>query len=137
MRVSELADWLEWQDWADPILQRPYAVEQGQLLIPDVPGVGIDWNEDAVAAFRADLKPRQLQAPGGQDLAGAGLYPIAFRRFQSGDAVVDNKQMTVLRDPFSAKPFAPFYAHSLVDGGVLDFDAIKICRRRQHAIAWR
>ena len=55
MRVSESAHWLEWQDWADPILQRPYAVEQGQLLIPDVPGVGLDWNEDAVAAFRADL----------------------------------------------------------------------------------
>ena len=24
MRVTETAHWLEWQDWADPILQRPY-----------------------------------------------------------------------------------------------------------------
>ena len=25
MRVTETAHWLEWQDWADPILQQPYA----------------------------------------------------------------------------------------------------------------
>jgi len=50
MRVTETAHWLEWQDWADPILQRPYAVKDGQLEIPDVPGVGLAWNEDAVRA---------------------------------------------------------------------------------------
>jgi mandelate racemase len=55
MRVSETAHWLEWQDWADPILQTPYAVEDGFLQIPDVPGVGLEWNEDAVAANRADF----------------------------------------------------------------------------------
>jgi len=26
MRVSETAHWLEWQDWANPILQHPYEV---------------------------------------------------------------------------------------------------------------
>jgi mandelate racemase len=50
MRVSETAHWLEWQDWADPILQRPYAIKDGHLHIPDLPGVGIEWNEDAVSA---------------------------------------------------------------------------------------
>jgi mandelate racemase len=55
MRVSETAHWLEWQDWADPILQTPYDVKDGVLHIPDVPGVGLDWNEDAVAANRADF----------------------------------------------------------------------------------
>jgi mandelate racemase len=55
MRVSETAHWLEWQDWADPILQRPYDVKDGFLQIPDVPGVGLEWNEDAVAANRADF----------------------------------------------------------------------------------
>jgi mandelate racemase len=55
MRVSETAHWLEWQDWADPILQTPYAVKDGRLQIPDVPGVGLEWNEDAVAANRADF----------------------------------------------------------------------------------
>jgi mandelate racemase len=51
MRVTETAHWLEWQDWTNPILQRPFRVEKGDLHIPDVPGVGIDWNEDAVASF--------------------------------------------------------------------------------------
>ena len=50
MRVTETAHWLEWQDWADPILQEPYRVEGGRLEIPDVPGVGLEWNEDVVAA---------------------------------------------------------------------------------------
>ena len=67
--------------------------------------------------------------------AGAGLYPIAFGDFGQGYAVVDNKQMTVLRDPFSAKPFVLFYTYSRVGGGVLDFDAIRIAvwRRFNHA----
>jgi mandelate racemase len=54
MRVSETAHWLEWQDWANPILQRPYEVEGGELLIPDVPGVGLEWDEKAVDAHLAD-----------------------------------------------------------------------------------
>jgi mandelate racemase len=54
MRVSATAHWLEWQDWANPILQRPYEVEGGELLIPDVPGVGLEWDEKAVDAHLAD-----------------------------------------------------------------------------------
>jgi mandelate racemase len=53
MRVTETAHWLEWQDWADPILQRPYDIKEGRLHIPDVPGVGLEWNESAVKANMA------------------------------------------------------------------------------------
>jgi mandelate racemase len=55
MRATETAHWLEWQDWADPILQQPYEIKNGLLHIPDVPGVGLEWNEEAVAANRAQL----------------------------------------------------------------------------------
>jgi mandelate racemase len=55
MRVTETAHWLEWQDWADPILDRPFDIRDGQLHIPNVPGVGLRWNEDAVAAHRCEL----------------------------------------------------------------------------------
>jgi mandelate racemase len=48
MRVTETAHWLEWQDWADPILSTPYQLKDGQLQIPNVPGVGLERNEDAV-----------------------------------------------------------------------------------------
>ncbi len=54
MRVTETAHWLEWQDWADPILEEPYGVENGNLIIPDRPGVGLRWNEDAVRHHRYD-----------------------------------------------------------------------------------
>ena len=54
MRVTETAHWLEWQDWAEPVLQRPFRVENGMLQIPDVPGAGIDWDEDAVTRYAVD-----------------------------------------------------------------------------------
>lgn len=50
MRVTETAHWLEWQDWADPVLQKPYDVRDGELHIPDTPGIGLAWNEDAIKA---------------------------------------------------------------------------------------
>jgi mandelate racemase len=55
MRVTETAHWLEWQDWADPILRKPYAIKDSRLHIPDVPGVGLEWNEDAVRAHAVEI----------------------------------------------------------------------------------
>jgi mandelate racemase len=54
MRVTETAHWLEWQDWADPILKRPYEIRDSELQIPDLPGVGLEWDEKAVSANLAD-----------------------------------------------------------------------------------
>ena len=48
MRVTETAHWLEWQDWADPVLQSSYEIKDSQLHIPDTPGLGLEWNEDVV-----------------------------------------------------------------------------------------
>lgn len=50
MRVTETAHWLEWQDWIEPLLEQPYRVAHGALHIPERAGVGLEWNEDAVAA---------------------------------------------------------------------------------------
>ena len=54
MRVTETAQWLEWQDWVDPLLESPFAVRDGMLQVPDRPGVGLEWNEKAVERHRAD-----------------------------------------------------------------------------------
>lgn len=54
LRVTETAHWLEWQNWAEPILQAPFKVADGRLHIPDLPGTGIDWDEQAVAAHLVD-----------------------------------------------------------------------------------
>jgi len=51
MRVTETAHWLEWQDWADPILTEPFKLVDGRLQIPKKPGCGIEWDEKAVQKF--------------------------------------------------------------------------------------
>lgn len=51
LRVSESADWLEWSDWAAPFLLDPIAVHDGFAQIPDRPGSGIEWDEDAVKKY--------------------------------------------------------------------------------------
>jgi len=54
LRVTPTRHWLEWQDWAHPVLARPFEVRSGALHLPDVPGNGLEWDEDAVAHYRAE-----------------------------------------------------------------------------------
>lgn len=54
LAVSPTCHWLEYVDWASPILQEPLRIEGGQAVIPDVPGSGISWNEAAVSRYLAD-----------------------------------------------------------------------------------
>jgi mandelate racemase len=51
MRVTETAHWLEWQDWADPVVQEPFAVRNGEIEIPQRHGAGIEWDEAAVKRY--------------------------------------------------------------------------------------
>jgi mandelate racemase len=55
MRVSESAHLLEWLDWSYPVLQRHYEIRDGQVHIPEAPGLGIEWDEKVVAASQAGL----------------------------------------------------------------------------------
>jgi mandelate racemase len=54
MRVTETAHWLEWQDWADPILAEPFSVADSCITVPNRPGAGIAWNEDVVRRYPYD-----------------------------------------------------------------------------------
>jgi mandelate racemase len=54
MRVTETAHWLEWQDWGDPIVAEPFALSHGSVVVPNRPGNGLAWNEDAVKRYRYD-----------------------------------------------------------------------------------
>jgi mandelate racemase len=44
--------WLEYVDWADPILQEPLQIRNGAAIIPDRPGNGLAWRNDVVAKYR-------------------------------------------------------------------------------------
>jgi mandelate racemase len=51
MRITETAHWLEWQDWANPVLAEPFEVRGSRLVVPERPGCGIEWDEKAVRRF--------------------------------------------------------------------------------------
>lgn len=53
---------------------------------------------------------------------------IALGDFRRGYLVVDRAGVSVLRDPYSAKPYVLFYTTKRVGGGVQDFDAIKLIK---------
>jgi mandelate racemase len=53
LAVTPTCHWLEYMDWANPILQEPFEVKNGSVIIPDRPGAGIAWNEQAVQRFAA------------------------------------------------------------------------------------
>jgi mandelate racemase len=51
--VTPTCHWLEFMDWAEPVIQEPLRVKDGHAMIPDRPGAGIAWNEDAVRRYAA------------------------------------------------------------------------------------
>lgn len=53
LAVTPTCHWLEYVDWAAPVLAEPVQIKDGNVLIPDRPGSGITWNEDAVRRYAA------------------------------------------------------------------------------------
>jgi mandelate racemase len=51
LAVTPTCHWLEYVDWAAPVLQQPAQLKNGDVLIPDRPGVGIEWDEAAVKRY--------------------------------------------------------------------------------------
>ncbi|MDH5351893.1 MAG: mandelate racemase, partial [Betaproteobacteria bacterium] len=45
LAVTPTCHWLEYVDWADAILEEPARLKDGQVLIPDRPGIGMRWDE--------------------------------------------------------------------------------------------
>lgn len=54
LAVTSTCHWLEYMDWADGILAEPARIEAGHAVIPDRPGCGIEWDEEAVKAYLAE-----------------------------------------------------------------------------------
>lgn len=52
LAVTPTAHWLEYVDWAAPILEEPIAIEDGFAVIPTRAGNGLSWNAAAVERFR-------------------------------------------------------------------------------------
>lgn len=68
-----------------------------------------------------------MEAEDMPDIA-AGACPIAFGNFKAGYLIAERSATTILRDPYTNKPFVHFYATKRVGGQVLDSAAIKLLR---------
>ena len=53
LAVTPTCHYLEYMDWANPVLAEPYRIENGHAAIPDRPGAGLEWNEDGVKRYLA------------------------------------------------------------------------------------
>jgi mandelate racemase len=51
LAVTPTCHWLEYVDWADPVLEEPAQLQDGHVLIPERPGIGMRWDEKAVKRF--------------------------------------------------------------------------------------
>lgn len=49
--VTPTQHWLEYVDLANPVLQEPFGVHEGEVIIPDRPGAGLTWDEAAVGQY--------------------------------------------------------------------------------------
>jgi HK97 family phage major capsid protein len=58
----------------------------------------------------------------------ANALPIAFGNFRAGYLIAERTATSILRDPFTNKPFVHFYATKRIGGQVLDSDAIKLLK---------
>ncbi|WP_188064622.1 phage major capsid protein [Sphingobium sp. KCTC 72723] len=58
----------------------------------------------------------------------AGSLSIAFGNFQAGYVIAERSDTSILRDPFSNKPFVHFYAVKRIGGAVANSEAIKLMK---------
>ena len=59
---------------------------------------------------------------------GSDSFSIAFGDFGEGYRIVDRLGVSVLRDPYTNKPFVKFFTRKRVGGDVVNFDAIKLLK---------
>lgn len=52
LAASPTCHWLEYVDWAGVLLNEPLRIENGCAVMPDRPGIGLDWDQRAVAHYR-------------------------------------------------------------------------------------
>jgi HK97 family phage major capsid protein len=86
------------------------------------------WQPPAIAGGRATLMTFPVVEAEDMPDIDANSLSIAFGDFYRGYLVVDRAGITLLRDPYTAKPYVLFYTTKRVGGGVQDFDAIKLLK---------
>jgi HK97 family phage major capsid protein len=84
------------------------------------------WQPPASPSGRASLMNFPVHDVEDMPDISANSLSVASGDFKRGYLIVDRAGVTVLRDPYSAKPYVLFYTTKRVGGGVQDYDAIKL-----------
>lgn len=85
--------------------------------------------QPALSAGQPDLlMGRPVAMAADMPVPAASSLSVAVGDFRRGYMVVDRRGITILRDPFTAKPFVKFYTTKRVGGDVVNFEAIKLLR---------
>lgn len=56
LAATATAHWLEYVDWAEPFLATGISISDGQALVPDTPGTGVAWDEEAIEHYAANAE---------------------------------------------------------------------------------
>ena len=51
LAATPTCHWLEYVDWADPVLEEPAQLKKGSVVVPGRSGLGMRWNERAVKKY--------------------------------------------------------------------------------------
>jgi len=52
LAATPTCHWLEYVDWANPILKDPAVLKDGHVIVPEAPGIGLAWDEAAVERYK-------------------------------------------------------------------------------------
>jgi HK97 family phage major capsid protein len=86
------------------------------------------WQPAAAADGKASFMGFPLVEAEDMPNIAANSFSVAFGDFRRGYLIVDRQGVSVLRDPFSSKPYVLFYTTKRVGGGIADYDAIKLLK---------
>jgi mandelate racemase len=54
LAIAPTSHWLEYVDWANPILEEPLRIEDGHASVSDTVGIGINWDDEAVQRYSVE-----------------------------------------------------------------------------------
>lgn len=103
------------------------ATEGSVMLLKDGEGQYL-WRPSLEAGKPSTLLGYIVRHAADMSAVGANALAVAFGNFKEGYTIVDRLGISVLRDPYSSKPFVEFYARKRVGGDVTNFEAIKIMK---------
>ena len=54
LAVAPTSHWLEYVDWANPIIEEPLKIVDGHASVPETPGIGLSWDREALKRYSVE-----------------------------------------------------------------------------------